>query len=207
MEKINLTSKEIEAIRQIRNSLVHRGCMPSIRELMSALGYKSPRSAQDIIESLIEKDILKKSSAGLLSLIQDPISTETHAQTVDVPLVGLVSCGIPIFAEENVETTIPISTNIAKPPSKYFILRATGDSMDLAGINDGDLVLIKQQADANNGDSVVALIDDEATIKEFHKENGFVVLRPRSSNPDNKPIVLTTDFKIQGIVSTVIPNL
>lgn len=207
MNNNDLTSKELDAIRQIRNWLVHRGRNPSIRELMVALEYKSPRSAQDVIEKLEKKGILAKTESGSFKLIKDPVSSEIHAQTVDVPLVGLVTCGTPIFAEENTEAIIPVSTSLAKPPSKYFILRATGDSMDLAGIQDGDVVLIKQQEDANNGDRVVALIDDKATIKELYKENGFVILKPKSSNLNHQSIVLIDDFKIQGVVVSVIPNL
>jgi len=207
MKKEPLTIKEVEAIRHIRNWLIHRGRTPSVRELMSALGYRSPRSAQDIVGKMIKKGILKKNKLGVFKLINDPISSEIHARTVDVPLVGVVSCGTPIFAEENVESIISVSAALASPNSKHFILRATGDSMDLAGINDGDLVLITQQDDADNGEKVVALIDDKVTIKELYKENGFVILKPKSTNPNNKPIILTDDFKIQGVVKTVIPNI
>lgn len=202
----DFTIKELEAIRQIRNWLMHHGRAPSIRELMSAIGYKSPRSAQDIIEKLEEKGVLKKSTTGSLKLIKDPESSSTHAQTIDVPLVGVVACGAPILAEENIEAMIPVSTTLAKPSSKYFILRAIGDSMNLEGIDDGDLVLVRQQNDAVNGEKVVALIDNEATVKEFHKTNGIVILKPKSSNPNHKPIILTEDFMVQGVVTTVIPN-
>lgn len=206
MENNDFTTKELEAIRQIRNWLMHNGRAPSIRELMSAIGYKSPRSAQDIIEKLEEKGVLKKSPTGSLKLIKDPESSSTHAQTIDVPLVGAVACGAPILAEENIEAMIPVSTTLAKPSSKYFILRAIGDSMNLDGINNGNLVLVRQQNEADDGDKVVALIDDEVTIKEFHKTNGIVILKPKSSNSDHKPIILTDDFMVQGVVTTVIPN-
>lgn len=194
-------------MRQIRNWFLHRGQSPSIRELMLALGYKSPRSAQDIIEKLIEKGFLNKTKTGSLKIIKDPDSTSTHAQTTDVPLVGMVACGGPIFAEENIEAMIPVSTSLAKNSTKHFILRAVGDSMDLVGINDGDLVLVRQQETAENGDNVVALIDDSATIKEFHKDKGVVVLKPKSSNSIHQPIILTEDFRIQGVVTNIIPNL
>ena len=206
METTNLTIKEIEAIRQIRNGLVHYGQTPSIRELMVKLGYKSPRSVQDIVEKLMNKGFLKKTKTGSLKLTKDTESNSRHAQTVDVPLVGTVSCGTPIYAEENIEAMIPVSTSLAKTTSKYFILRAIGDSMDLAGIDEGDLVLVRRQESADNGEKVVALIDEEATIKEFYKTNEVVVLKPKSSNPDNKPIILTEDFRIQGVVTAVIPN-
>lgn len=128
-----------------------------------------------------------------------------NVQTVKVPLLGDVACGTPIFAEENIDAFIPVSHKFIKPSNRYFILRASGDSMDDAGINDGDLVLIRQQQTAQSGDHVVALIDDEATIKEFHLNENMIVLKPKSKNSKHQPIVLTNDFRIQGVVETVIP--
>jgi len=122
-----------------------------------------------------------------------------------VPVVGKVSCGLPIYAEENVDSYISISKAIAKPNNNYFILYAEGDSMNEAGINSGDMVLIKQQQSANDGDLVVALIDDEATIKEFNKRNNMIILKPKSNNKKHQPIILTSDFRIQGVVADVIP--
>jgi repressor LexA len=132
-------------------------------------------------------------------------TNNTSAQTVKVPLLGEVACGLPIFAKENIEAFIPVSDKLIKSSYRYFILRASGDSMNDADINDGDLVLIRQQQIAQNGDKVVALIDDEATIKEFHNNGNMIVLKPRSKNSKHQPIVLTSDFRIQGIVETVIP--
>src|SRR5690606_25049529 len=108
--------------------------------------------------------------------------SEYAVQTVQVPLVGTVTCGAPILAQENIEALIQVSTALAKPGSKYFMLKAKGDSMDAAGINDGDFILVKQQPTAENGQRVVALIDDEATVKEFRCSGNIVTLLPRSSN-------------------------
>lgn len=206
MENSKLTAKELEAMRQIRNWLAHSGRTPSVRELMAELGYKSPRSAQDIIEKLEEKGYLRRRETGVIQLLKDPDLESTHAQTLDVPLIGMVACGSPIFAEENIEAMIPVSTSLVKKSAKYFILRAVGDSMDLAGIEDGDLVLVRQQETGEDGDKVVALIDDSATIKEFYKTDEVVVLKPKSSNPAHKPIILSENFRIQGVVTNVIPN-
>lgn len=199
------TKKEIEAVRHIRNWIVHRGRTPSIRELMSALGYRSPRSAQDILEQLAEKCVIKKSPSGGYQLIRDLNFGAVRAQTVDVPLVGAAAAGTPVLAEENIEGFIPVSTSLARPGSKYFLLRVAGDSMNAAGINDGDLVLVRQQPMAEQGDIVVALIDNEATIKRYHRAKSAVILKPQSSNPDHRPIILTDDFQIQGVVTTTIP--
>lgn len=201
------TQKEIETIKLIRNSIIHRGRTPSIRELMSDLGYKSPRSAQDLLESLESKGIIERQESGNYKLLTNPDLGPSHAQTVNVPIFGTVACGTPMLAEQNIEGFIPISTALAKTGRKYFILHAKGDSMDEVDINDGDLVLVRQQPTANNGDHVVALIDDEATIKEFFKDKNVILLKPRSTNKNHKPIILTKDFQIQGVVVTTIPKL
>lgn len=207
MKTQDISNKELEALREIRNSLMHRGRVPSIRELMTSLGYRSPRSAAVIYENLIEKGILRRKRDGNLQFMGGVEDDTFRAQTVDVPLVGSISCGVPVLAEENVEAMIPVSTKLAQSPHKYFLLRAKGDSMDERGINDGDLLLIRQQPTARNGDMVVALIDDEATVKEFHMAGETVVLKPRSKNKEHKPIVLTKDFQVQGVVVTAIPKL
>lgn len=204
---IRLNQKETDAIRHIRNWIIHKGRMPSVRELMSALGYKSPHSVTLLIRSLLGKGILKKRPSGDLQLVKDPQESSTHARTIDVPLVGTIACGTPIFAQENIEATIPVSVSLARPGHKYFLLKAAGDSMDKAGINNGDLVLVRQQQTAEKGDLVVALIDDEATIKEFHPAKGVVVLKPKSKNRTHKPIILTENFQVQGKVVSTIPNL
>jgi len=203
----NLTNKELEAIRHIRNYLMHNGQLPSVRNLMEALGYKSPRSAAIIIENLLNKGILEKRENGNLRLLlnEKPEDDSNRAETVDVPLLGAIACGKPIFAEENIEAYVPVSVKLAKPTNKYFLLRAQGNSMNEININNGDLVLVKQQFTAENGDNVIALIDDKATIKEFHHNGKMIVLKPRSKSSKYQPIILTSDFRIQGIVEAVIP--
>src|SRR3990167_7184957 len=174
MEQKKFTEKQLKAIRCIRNGLVHQGRTPSVRKLMAALGYKSPRSAQDILEQLQERGVIRKLQSGDYQLMADPTLGTSRAQTVDVPLVGSVACGGPILAEENIEGFIPVSTAIAKPGSKHYLLHAHGDSMNRAGIKNGDMVLVRQQSTATQGERVVALIDDEATIKEYRRSNGMV---------------------------------
>jgi repressor LexA len=205
--KLQLNQKQADAVRHIRNWIMHKGTTPSVRELMTVLGYKSPRSAALIIEELIQKGILKKRANGDLQLIKDIDADSVHARTVDIPLVGTVPCGVPILAQENIEGFIPVSVSLAKPGFKYFLLRAKGDSMNKSGINDGDLILVRQQSAAQNGEIVVALIDDEATVKEFQHSKNCVVLMPRSNNKKHKPIILTENFQVQGVAVTTIPNL
>ncbi len=205
MVKKSLTPKELEAVRGIRNFLVHQGKIPSVRELMRVLDYRSPRSVSLLIKSLIDKKVIKKTNDGSFQLIDNP-NEELVNQTVNVPLVGAVACGMPIFAEENTKAFFPVSVRLARPPHKYFFLRAKGDSMDKAGISDGDFVLVRQQPDARDGENIVAVIDGEATVKEFNRAGGTVILKPNSTNPVHKPIILTKDFLVQGIVVTSIPN-
>ncbi|MFV1449651.1 S24 family peptidase [Maribacter sp. HS] len=121
-----------------------------------------------------------------------------------MPLVGSVSCGLPIFAEENIEAQISISTKLIRKSANYFFLRAFGDSMNKKGINSGDLLLIKQQQVAENKDLVLALVDDDATVKEFINNGDTIVLKPHSTNPKHQPMILANDFRIQGIVEKII---
>ncbi|MDA2922830.1 transcriptional repressor LexA [Patescibacteria group bacterium AH-259-L07] len=207
MKKQQLTHKESEAIRQIRSFLMRYGRAPSVRKLMSVMGYRSPRSTAVIINQLIRKGFLRRKPDDSLQLIKNLKDDKTHAQTVEIPLVGEVACGTMVLAEENIEAMIPVSTKLVRPPHKYFLLKAHGDSMNKANINDGDLILVRQQLSAENNDVVVALIDDETTIKEFHFSNEAIVLKPRSKNKQHRPIILTRDFQIQGVVVKSIPNL
>ena len=140
-----------------------------------------------------------------MRITKDPVESDINARTVNVPLVGTISCGAPVFAEENIEAHIPISVSLAKPGFRYFLLRASGDSMNKAGIEDGDFVLVRQQPTADNGQRVVALIDDEATVKEIEFTKDVVILKPRSKNKDHQPIILDHDFQVQGVVVATLP--
>jgi repressor LexA len=208
MKNERLSINDARALKQIRNSLMHTGIAPSIRDIMKALGYKSPHSAMLLVNHLMERGYLKRRKTDArLQLIEDPEADRSHARTVGIPVVGSAPCGQPMLAEENIETTVPVSVALAKPPHRYFLLRTTGDSMNEKGIQSGNFVLVRQQPDAENGQVVVALIDGEATIKELHKSEGAIVLIPRSSNPKHRPIVLHENFQIQGIVVNVLPNI
>ena len=135
-----ISSKELEAIREIRNFIMHVGRIPSMRELMSSLGYRSPRSASLIVNKLIGKGVLRRKNDGGLQFVKSIGDDTTRAQTVDVPLVGVVACGAPMLAEENIQAKIPVSIKLARPPHRYFLLKAKGDSMNQKGIGDGDFV-------------------------------------------------------------------
>lgn len=200
------SDKETHALREIRNSIINFGRCPSLRDLMNTLGYRSPRSASLLVNKLISKGILRRNSSGSLQIVRD-FEDKANMQTIDVPLLGSVPCGTPILVEENIQAVFPVSTKLARPPYKYFLLRAKGDSMNKKGIDDGNFVLVKQQSTAENGETIVALVDNEVTIKEYSASRHAAVLRPRSTNKTHKPIVAMRDFQVQGVVVTVIPNL
>lgn len=206
MKTLILSNKENSAIKEIRNSLINFGRCPSLRDLMKTLGYRSPRSASLLVNKLISKGILRRNPSGSLQIVRD-FEDKGNIQTIDIPLLGTAPCGMPIFAEENIHAVFPVSTKLAKSPYKYFLLKAKGDSMNKKGINDGDFVLVKSQKTANNMDTIVALVDNEVTIKEYSASTNAVVLKPRSTNKTHRPIVAGNDFQVQGVVVTVIPNL
>ena len=192
--------RERSALRLIEAFVLERGRTPSVREVARQLGYKSPRSAAVLIDRLISRGFLRRRADKSLQLLRRPDASASSAETVRVPVVGSAPCGLPVLAEENIDAYVPVSRSFLEQRYRYFFLRAVGDSMDQAGISDGDLVLVRQQPVANNGETVVALVDGEATIKIFHSTDTAVVLQPRSTNPAHRPVLLTTEFRIQGVV-------
>ncbi|MFA5897636.1 MAG: transcriptional repressor LexA [Hyphomicrobium sp.] len=198
--------KDQQGLLFIRNQVVHFGTTPSLREIGKHVGYSSPRSVQLMLERLERRGLLKRIDGVIRLSVSSLKSTAAAERVVDVPLVGSVACGMPSLAEQDPEALIPVSTKLARPGGIYFLLRARGTSMNRAGIQPDDLVLVRQQPTASNGDKVVALINDDATIKRFYRERGLVVLRPDSTDKSHKPIVLTEDFSIQGVVAATLPS-
>ncbi len=198
------TQMDLKGLAFIRSHVRHTGKTPSLRQIGDAIGYPSPRSVQLMLERLAKRGLLKYKD-GVIKLpgkANDPME-----HTVDVPLVGSVACGLPTLAQQDPEAWVSISTRIARPGQTYFLLRAVGDSMNLSGIDEGDLILVRQQAIADEGDRVVALINDEATIKHFHRKGDHIVLKPNSRNPKHSPTLVTDDLIIQGVVSEVLPDV
>jgi repressor LexA len=152
------------------------------------------------------RGLVARKKDGKLTVLKDVELTRGGAYTINIPLVGVAPCGAPLLAEENVEGFVAISKDLARPPHRYFLLRAIGDSMNKAGIKSGDLVLCRQQNSASDGERVVAVVDDEATIKEFRKSGDVVLLTPRSTNKKHRPIVVQKDFAVQGVVIATLPG-
>lgn len=197
---MNLTSKQKNVLSVIRNITARKGVSPTLREIQECLGYTRTSSVQRHTEALKKKGFLKSDryqSRGLT--ISNKLSKKAN-----IPLVGSIACGKPMLAVENIEAYIPYE--VKGDPKEYFFLRAIGDSMNKAGINNGNLVLIKKQPTADPGDKIVALIGDEATIKVLKRGKDCLILEPKSSNSEHKPIYILDDILIQGIVKKVINN-
>ena len=205
---IKLTQKQEEFFNILADYIHREKIPPTNREILKMMGLKSPRSVAQYLDVLEEGGYIQRGKgARNIKIIKSPYDNNNSSKTVKVPVVGYVPCGAPFLAEENIEKYIAVSDKIAKPPYKYFILRVVGDSMNKAGINDGDLVLVRQQMTANDGDIVVALIDNEATIKKLRLYKDYIILEPKSTNPKHYPIVLEKDFRIQGIVVKSMPEI
>ena len=198
-----LKPKEKEALGIIRSFFRENWSVPSVRSLQADLWYASTRSVQLIIDSLVDEGYLVRHDGKItLWIIED----HQKENTVNVPLVWMVACWLPILAEENIEAQISVSTKIAYGTNKYFFLRAKGDSMNNEGINDGDLILVRSADSATEWQIVVALIDDEATIKRIHYDTDYISLNPSSTNEKHKPIILHEDFRIQWIFVRSFPS-
>lgn len=170
--------------------------------------FRSPRSVTQFLGALEEHGYIRRGIGARNITVHKPSerSHDNEERTVPVPIVGTAPCGLPLLATQNHEGYVRVSTRLARPPHTYFALKAKGDSMDKAGIKSGDLVIVRQQPTARNGDRVVALLDDEATIKELHIQPQAVLLRPRSTNKTHQPILITNDFQIQGVVIGTVAN-
>jgi len=196
-----LTTKDKKILGYIREFIRTKNQSPTLGEIKTGLGLKWLNSVQRSIDSLEKKGYLtreKNQTRGIRL-------TGGGVETINVPILGTASCGQPIWAEENIEGYIPTQKNLLKLQNrKYFYLHAQGDSMDQAGIGDGDLVLVRSQNYANNGEKVVALVDNEVTIKIFTRSSAGTVLKPMSSNPSHQPIILSSDFRVQGVIEKVI---
>jgi repressor LexA len=157
------------------------GAPPTIREVQEAFGFRSPQTAREHLEMLVAEGRLVK-KRGIARGYRLP--SQSLPAVHPVPLLGRVQAGLPTVAREDIEDYLPVEERLGED---LFALRVQGESMQGAGILDGDLVIVRRQADADDGDIVVALIDDEATVKRLSRQNGEVVLRPE--NPRFKPIV------------------
>lgn len=186
MGKEKLTDKQTQILEYIRHEILAKGYPPSIREICQAVDLKSTSSVHAQLSSLeakgyIRRDLTKSRS---IEIIDDDFSL-TKRELVNIPIVGTVSCGQPILAEQNIEDYFPVPPEyIHNTNNQTFMLRVKGDSMINVGIYEKDLVIVEQCSSARNGEIVVALIEDSATVKTFYKENGYIWLQPENDYMD-----------------------
>lgn len=199
MEK--LTPKEQRFYDYITETIQTQGYPPSMRDIQQALSIKSTSTVHAYIQRLEDKGAIVKSDRKSRSLrVSDP--TPAAKDVAHIPLVGTVAAGLPILAYENIEAYIDVPlTKRSLRSSELFALRIKGESMIGVGIMDGDIIVVRKEQVAENGEIVVALVGDEATVKTYYKENGHFRLQPE--NPTMEPIIVYDELIILGKVISV----
>lgn len=202
----NLTLKQKRVLDYIHCYLKDYAIAPTIEEIQDSLGFRSTRSVSQYLEALRAKGYITKNHNARSIELLDP-QESISATTSLIPLLGMASCGTPeFFADNNIEEYLPVASSLIKnTPDEYYLLKTSGTSMNQAGINDNSLVLIRKQDGYEQGDRVVAVIDDKATIKKLHKGDGAIMLSPESNDDHHKPII-ATEGAICGRVICVVPE-
>lgn len=197
MSKGKITDKQKEILEYIKNTILSKGYPPTVREICETVHLKSTSSVHSHLETLEKNGYIRRdpTKPRTIEILDDDFAL-TRREMVQVPIIGTVAAGTPILAEENIEDYLPIPAEIL-PNQEIFMLKVKGESMIEAGIYNNDKVIVAKQPDAENGDKVVALLDDGATVKTLYKENGHIRLQPENSSMD--PIIVT-DVQILGKV-------
>ena len=198
MAQGRITDKQKEILEFIKACILKKGYPPTVREICEKVQLKSTSSVHSHLEQLEKNGYIHRdpTKPRAIEIVDDTFNL-SRRELVNVPLIGTVAAGAPILADENVENYFPIPAEFM-PNSQTFMLNVKGESMINAGILDGDQILVQQQSTAENGDIVVALIDDSATVKTFYKEDGYYRLQPE--NDTMEPIIVKDDLKILGKV-------
>ena len=192
-----ISDKQREILEYIKAEILNKGYPPAVREICEAVKLKSTSSVHAHLETLEKNGYIRRDPTKPRAIeIVDENFNLTRREMVNVPIVGRVAAGEPILAVENIENYFPIPAEFM-PNEQTFILQVQGESMVNAGILDGDYILVEQQTTANDGDMVVALVDDSATVKTFYKEDGHIRLQPENDSMD--PIIVE-DVQILGKV-------
>lgn len=183
-----ITQKQSEILEYIKSQILNKGYPPSVRDICSAVNLKSTSSVHAHLESLEKNGYIRRdpTKPRTIEIIDDNFNL-TRREMVNVPVLGQVAAGEPIFAVENITGYFPIPSEFM-PNEETFILTVKGDSMINIGIYNEDQLVVKKCNNADNGDIVVALIDDSATVKRFYKENGHIRLQPE--NDFMEPIIV-----------------
>jgi len=198
-----LSEKQKKILDFLKQEILTKGYPPSVREICDAVGLKSTSTVHGYLERLEKKGLIRRDPTKPRAIeILDDTTYLFKKELINVPIVGRVTAGQPILAVENIEDTFPIPAQyLHNKNNDVFMLTVEGDSMVEAGILDGDMVLVEKKPTAQNGDIVVALIEDEATVKKFYKEKEYIRLQPENSAME--PIIVK-DVTILGKVIGVI---
>ena len=200
MSQGKISKKQQEILEYIKAEILNRGYPPAVREICEAVKLKSTSSVHAHLETLEKNGYIRRDPTKPRAIeIVDENFNLTRREMVNVPIVGKVAAGEPILAVENIENYFPIPAEFM-PNEPTFILQVQGESMINAGILDGDYVLVQQQPTANDGDMVVALVDDSATVKTFYKENGYYRLQPENDFMD--PIIVSEVMIMGKVIGT-----
>ena len=196
-----ISEKQKEILAYIKSEILNKGYPPAVRDICEAVHLKSTSSVHSHLETLEKNGYIRKdpTKPRAIEIIDDAFNL-TRRETVHVPILGRVAAGEPLLAVENIENYFPIPLEFM-PNADTFILQVQGESMVNAGIFDGDYVLIQQQAHAANGEMVVALVDDSATVKTFYKEDGHYRLQPE--NDHMEPIIVEQVEILGKIIGTM----
>jgi len=205
----DISARQREILDLILSTVQERGYPPSVREIGEAVGLNSPSTVHSHLSSLVKAGYLRRDPSKPRAIeVTAPGRAQPdlrRAPVRDVPLLGRIAAGSPLLAEEDIEDILPLPTQLVGN-DPVFALRVQGDSMIEAGIFDGDLVVVRRQADADDGDIVAALIDgEEATIKRLRRSPGKVILLPE--NPAYEPMVFTDGVQLLGRVVAVLRRL
>ena len=203
-----LTKRQRQVLTWIKESIAKTGQAPTVRELQAKIGCSAPMGVVSHLNALELKGYISRIENKTRGILITNNNAETAPDDiVQVPLVGNVACGMPIFAEEMVEEIIPLPRTFVRYSQDVFMLKAKGDSMNLAGIDEGDYILFHKQEYADSGDKVVVLLGSEATVKKYIIKEDHEEFIPVSTNSKHKPINPEEGtFMIQGKVIGVIKN-
>ena len=197
MAQGKISKKQLEILEYIKSEILRIGYPPAVREICEAVNLRSTSSVHAHLESLEKNGYIRRdpTKPRAIEIIDDTFNL-TRREMVNVPMVGQVAAGEPILAEQNISNYFPIPMEFM-PNNDTFMLTVKGESMINVGIYDGDYVLVEQCNTARNGDMVVALVDDSATVKTFYKEDGYYRLQPEN---DSMVPIIVFDCQILGKV-------
>ena len=193
---MEVRDKELEIYEFLKIYTENKGYPPSVREICEAVNLRSTSTVHGYLKKLEKKALIKRDPTKPRALEIIEISN-SKKEMLNIPIIGKVTAGAPILATENIEDTFPIPIDYIKHNDELYILKVTGNSMINAGINDGDYAIIEKSPTANNGDIVVAVIENEATIKTFYKEKNHIRLQPEN---DTLSPIIVDDCQILGKV-------